>query len=201
MSFRTGGFKDENIIFPESARPREARYDARRTFENDSTGETINFMKQVTLISDGACVGNPGPGGWAYILRYGEHSVECAGGTSDTTNNRMEITATIEGLKALKEPCEVLVISDSQYLLNGLVSWRFKWRENAWMRKPKKGQERPVLNADLWQELDALANKHTIRGQWVKGHSGHPDNERCDELAEAQATKYIDLPCWTDSIS
>ena len=105
-------------------------------------------MKQVTLISDGACVGNPGPGGWAYILRYAGHSVECAGGTSNTTtNNRMEITATIEGLKALKEPCEVLLISDSLYLLNGVLSWRFKWRDNGWMRKAKKGQERPVLNA------------------------------------------------------
>jgi ribonuclease HI len=109
----------------------------------------------------------------------------------------MEITATIEGLKALKEPCEVLLISDSQYLLNGLTSWRFTWREKGWMRKPKHGQERPVLNADLWQELDALADKHTIRGQWVKGHSGHPDNERCDELAEAQAAKFTDLPCWS----
>jgi ribonuclease HI len=155
-------------------------------------------MKEVTLISDGACVGNPGPGGWAYILRCGEHSMERAGGTSDTTtNNRMEITAVIEGLKALKEPCEVLLISDSQYLLNGVTSWRFAWRRNGWMGKAKKGQERPVLNADLWQELDALAAKHTIRGQWVKGHSGHPDNERCDELADAQAAKYTDLPCWT----
>jgi ribonuclease HI len=159
-------------------------------------------MKQVTLISDGACVGNPGPGGWAYILRDGEHSVESAGGTSDTTtNNRMELTATIKGLKALEEPCKVLLISDSQYLLNGISSWRFAWRRNGWMRKPKKGQERPVLNADLWQELDALADKHTIRGQWVKGHSGHPDNERCDELAEAQAAKYTDLPCWTVHVS
>jgi ribonuclease HI len=108
----------------------------------------------------------------------------------------MEITATIEGLKALKEPCEVLLISDSQYLLNGVLSWRFKWRDNGWMRKPKTGKERPVLNADLWQELDALAAKHTIRGQLVRGHSGHPDNERCDELAQAQAARYTDLPCW-----
>lgn len=154
-------------------------------------------MKQITLISDGACVGNPGPGGWAYILRYGKHSVECSGGDSDTTNNRMELTAAIEGLKALKETCEVLLISDSQYLLNGIQSWRFKWRLKGWMRKPKKGQERPVLNADLWQELDALAEKHTIRGQWVKGHSGHLDNERCDKLAQAQADKFTDLPCWT----
>jgi ribonuclease HI len=113
----------------------------------------------------------------------------------------MEIMATIEGLKALKQPCEVLLISDSQYLLNGVLSWRFKWRDSAWKRKPKKGQERPVLNADLWQELDALANKHTIRGQWVKGHSGHPDNERCDKLAQAQANKYTDLPCWSGHVS
>jgi ribonuclease HI len=191
----------KSIVLGESARPREVASIGLRIFENDSTGAIIIFMKQVTLISDGACVGNPGPGGWAYILRYAEHSVECAGGASDTTNNRMEITATIEGLKALKQPCEVLLISDSQYLLNGLLSWRFKWRDNGWMRKPKKGQERPVLNADLWQELDALADKHTIRGQWVKGHSGHPDNERCDELAEAQAAKYTDLPCWTGHVS
>ena len=153
-------------------------------------------MKQVVLISDGACVGNPGPGGWAYILRHGEHSAECSGGVSDTTNNRMEITATIKGLKALKEPCEVLLISDSQYLLNGVRSWRFAWRANGWMRKPKQGQKRPVLNADLWQELDTLADKHKISVQWVKGHSGHQDNERCDELAQAQADKFTDLPCW-----
>jgi len=109
----------------------------------------------------------------------------------------MEMMAAIEGLKALKEPCEVLLISDSQYLLNGVRSWRFKWRDNGWMRKPKKGQEMPVLNADLWRELDALADKHTIRCQWVKGHSGHPDNERCDELAQLQADKYADSPCWS----
>lgn len=139
--------------------------------------------------------------GWAYILRYRKHSLEGSGGASDTTNNRMEITATIEGLRALKQPCEVLLISDSQYLLNGISSWRFTWRENGWMRKAKKGKVVPVLNADLWQELDALADKHTIRGQWVRGHSGHIDNERCDELAEAQAARYTDLPCWTDQIS
>lgn len=158
-------------------------------------------MNQVTLISDGACVGNPGPGGWAYILRCGELRVECAGGVSETTNNRMEITAAIEGLKALKEPCEVLLISDSQYLLNGVLSWRFNWRANGWMRRPKNGQDRPVLNADLWQELDVLANTHKIRGRWVKGHSGHTDNERCDELAEAQALLYTDLPCWTGHVT
>ncbi len=166
-----------------------------------SCKETLRIVKKVTLISDGACVGNPGPGGWAYILRYAEHSEEGTGGTGDTTNNRMEIAAVIEGLKALKEPCEVLLISDSQYVLNGVLSWRFTWRENGWMRKPKKnGEERPVLNVDLWQELDSLANKHTIRGRWVRGHSGHADNERCDQLAEAQALSYSDSPCWTGHI-
>jgi ribonuclease HI len=155
--------------------------------------ERRSSMKEVTLITDGACVRNPGPGGWAFILRYGEHCKEGFGGTCETTNNRMEITAAIEGLKALKEPCEVRLISDSQYLINGIMNWRFKWRDKAWMRKPKKGQQRPVLNPDLWQELDALANTHTIRGEWVRGHSGHADNERCDQLAEAEAARHADL--------
>jgi ribonuclease HI len=113
----------------------------------------------------------------------------------------MEITAVLEGLKALKEPCEVVLISDSQYLLNGLASWRFGWRKRGWMRKPKKGQEGPVLNADLWKELDTLADEHKITGKWVKGHSGHPDNERCDELAEAQARLFVDSPCWTGVVA
>jgi ribonuclease HI len=158
-------------------------------------------MKQVTLTTDGACVGNPGPGGWAYVLRYRDHMIECAGGAGDTTNNRMEITAVLEGLKALKEPCEVSLISDSQYLLNGLETWRFAWRKRGWMRKPKKGQEQPVLNADLWKELDALADKHKITGKWVKGHSGHPDNERCDKLAEAQARHFVNAPGWTGIVA
>jgi ribonuclease HI len=153
-------------------------------------------MKQVTLITDGACVGNPGPGGWAFILRYGERCKEGSGGTCDTTNNRMEITAAIEGLKALKEPCEVLLISDSQYVIKGLMTWRFGWRKKGWMRKAKegmKGEREPVPNADLWQELDVLAETHTIRGEWVRGHSGHADNERCDQLAEAEAGRQAEL--------
>lgn len=150
-------------------------------------------MRKVTLITDGACVRNPGPGGWAFILRYGEHSKEGVGGEPDTTNNRMEIAAAIEGLKALKEPCEVLLISDSMYVINGLMKWRFGWRKKGWMRKPKKGLERPVLNADLWQQLDILADTHTIRGEWVPGHSGHADNERCDRLAEAEASRQAKL--------
>jgi ribonuclease HI len=109
----------------------------------------------------------------------------------------MELTAALEGLKALKEPCEVLLISDSQYLLNGLQTWRFGWRKRGWMRKPRKGEEQPVLNADLWRELDTLADRHKITCKWVRGHSGDPDNERCDELAEAQARHFVDVPSWT----
>jgi ribonuclease HI len=158
-------------------------------------------MKTVKLITDGACLGNPGPGGWAYILYCDEQPVVGEGGASETTNNRMEITAAIEGLKALEQPCEVLLISDSQYLLNGVLSWRFAWRDNGWRRKPKNGQELPVLNADLWQELNELADKHLVRGQWIKGHSGHSDNETCDKLAQAQAEKHLDVPCWNGHVS
>jgi ribonuclease HI len=158
-------------------------------------------MKQVTLTTDGACVGNPGPGGWAYILRTGQDSAQCSGGSPDTTNNRMEMLAVIEGLKALDEPCEVLLLSDSEYLLKGIRYWRFNWRVNGWKRKLKSGEERPVKNVDLWQELDGLSDKHLIRGQWVRGHSGHPDNEKCDRLAQSEAEKFVDLPCWTSFVS
>jgi ribonuclease HI len=113
----------------------------------------------------------------------------------------MELAAVIEGLKILREPFDVLLISDSQYLLNGVLKWRFSWRENEWLRILGNGEVRPVLNVDLWRELDALADKHAIRGQWVKGHSGHPDNERCDKLAQAEAEKYVDLPCWSSFAS
>ena len=148
-------------------------------------------MKQVILITDGSCIGNPGPGGWAFILRYAEYSKEQAGGCAETTNNRMEIQALIEGLKALKEPCELLLISDSQYVLNGVTNWRYKWSANGWMRKRRR-KTYPLANADLWRDLDEQAEKHTICGQWVKGHSGHPDNERCDLLASVQAAQFRD---------
>lgn len=155
-------------------------------------------MKQVTLITDGACVNNPGPGGWSFILRYGQASIERAGGVLDATNNRMEIRAAIEGLKALREPCEVLLISDSTYLLNGINS-RNKWRESGWI-KCQRGHTIPVPNADLWQEIDQIAERHTMTGRWVKGHSGHPDNERCNELAEEQARLYAGAPNWASLI-
>ena len=156
-------------------------------------------MKQVTLITDGACIGNPGPGGWAYILRYRQDAMECAGGAPDTTNNRMELRAAIEGLKALLEPCEVLLFTDSRYLLEGITSWRHKWRVNGWTRR-RKTKTYSLASSDLWEELDQLAEKHIVRGQWIKGHSGHLDNERCDELAAAQASLHVHVPSWSSLI-
>jgi ribonuclease HI len=140
-------------------------------------------MKQVTLTTDGACIGNPGPGGWAYILRYGEHVVERGGGEpAKTTNNRMELQAAIEGLKALKEPCEVLLVTDSTYIAKGIEVWRHVWRKSGWAMGRKNGQ--PVADADLWKVLDDLVERHTVTCKWVTGHTGHPDNEQCDKLAE-----------------
>ncbi|MGN0551541.1 MAG: ribonuclease HI [Acutalibacteraceae bacterium] len=144
-------------------------------------------MKNVDIYTDGACSGNPGPGGWGAILRYNGHSKELSGGSSQTTNNKMELTAVIEALKALKEPCCVTLYSDSQYVCNALkLGWAKKWQANNWMRTKKE----PALNADLWQELLTLCDKHSVTPVWVKGHAGHPENERCDELAVAQAAKY-----------
>lgn len=141
-------------------------------------------MKEVYLISDGACIGNPGPGGWACILRYGDHKKELSGGEKSSTNNRMELRAVIEGLKALKESCSVTVITDSQYVRNGITQWLPQWKARGW-RKRTKGSSgtREVLNQDLWQELDAATAGHEIRWEWVKGHAGHEDNMRCDRLA------------------
>ena len=141
-------------------------------------------MKRVHLITDGACIGNPGPGGWACILRYGGHKKEMSGSAPETTNNRMELTAAIEGLRALKEPCEVEVITDSEYVKNGITNWIHGWKRNGWKTSSKK----PVVNQDLWSELDRLAAKHETRWTWTKGHADHDDNNRCDELA-AQAAR------------
>jgi ribonuclease HI len=144
-------------------------------------------MKQVQLITDGACVGNPGPGGWACILRYGGHKKELSGSAPQTTNNRMELTAAIEGLRALKEPCEVEVITDSEYLKNGITQWIHDWKRNGWRTKAKK----PVVNQDLWSELDGLVSKHQTRWTWTRGHSDHDDNNRCDELATQAAREQL----------
>lgn len=142
-------------------------------------------MKQVTIYTDGACKGNPGSGGWGAVLEYGgSHRLHLAGGEPETTNNRMELKAAIEGLKALKEPCNVLVVVDSQYVMKGVQQWINGWKRNGW--KTAAGQ--PVKNQDLWIILDALTDKHQIRWQWVKGHSGHPGNELADRLANDGAS-------------
>ena len=133
----------------------------------------------VEVFTDGACLGNPGPGGWAALLRYGAREKELYGGESETTNNRMELMAAIAGIEALTRACSVHVTTDSQYVRRGVEEWMPRWKANGWKTSDKK----PVKNMDLWQELDALAQRHVVRWHWVKGHAGHPENERCDELA------------------
>ncbi len=144
--------------------------------------------KTVELYTDGACSGNPGPGGWASILRYQGIEKELSGGERETTNNRMEMTAVIEGLKALKEPCKVILCTDSSYVADGLSKgWAKSWKNNGWI---KKSDNKPALNADLWEVLLTLSETHLLDIRRVKGHDGHPENERCDALAVAQAAKY-----------
>lgn len=135
---------------------------------------------KVYIFTDGACSGNPGPGGWGAILKLGEHKKELSGGSADTTNNRMELTAVIEALKALKRPCEVVLTTDSKYVADALTKgWAKSWRKNGWVKSNKK----KALNPDLWEELLNLTEIHDVTLNWVKGHAGHPENERCDELA------------------
>ncbi len=142
-------------------------------------------MKQVILYSDGACEGNPGPGGWAAILIYKNHVREICGGTPATTNNRMELQAAVEGLKALKESCEVEFFTDSQYVRNGISEWLKDWKVRGWKTKDKK----PLKNEQLWKELDVESAKHQIAWKWLKGHAGHEMNERCDLLARTEILK------------
>lgn len=140
-------------------------------------------MKKVQLITDGACIGNPGRGGWACILRYDGRKKEMFGYSPRTTNNRMEITAAIEGLRALKEPCEVEVVTDSEYLLKGITVWIYGWKKKHWLKKDRT----PVINSDLWQELDIQNSRHKTTWVWTRGHASHADNIRCDELATTAA--------------
>lgn len=140
--------------------------------------------RAVEAFTDGACSGNPGPGGWGVVLRYNGHEKELSGGEAETTNNRMELTAAIEALKALKRPCAVRLVTDSQYLRDGITTWIERWRRNGWRTSAKK----PVKNADLWQALDAAMARHEVTYEWVRGHAGHPENERADALAR-QALK------------
>lgn len=137
-------------------------------------------MKFVELFTDGACSGNPGPGGWGAVLRFNGVEKELCGGEKDTTNNRMELTAVIKGLSALKEPCEVRLVTDSKYVADGISKgWAESWRKNGWRKADKK----PALNPDLWEQLLDLLKIHKVTIEWVKGHAGHPENERCDKLA------------------
>jgi ribonuclease HI len=144
-------------------------------------------LKHVRLITDGACKGNPGKGGWACILHYGEFRRELFGSSPYTTNNRMELAAAIEGLERLKETCSVEIITDSEYLRNGILSWIHGWKRNGWKTASKK----PVTNKDLWMMLDELAAAHKTQWKWTKGHATHEDNNRCDELASAAAENQL----------
>ena len=144
-------------------------------------------MKTVILYTDGACSGNPGPGGWAAILRYGESAKELSGGEAETTNNRMELSGVIAGLKALKEPCAVELFSDSQYIVNALNNgWLRDWKRRGWKRR-----DGALKNPELWQELDELLEKHTVSAHWVKGHAENEYNNRCDALAVAEREKFV----------
>lgn len=140
---------------------------------------------RVQLFTDGACLGNPGPGGWAFILRHIESgkAIERFGGERETTNNRMELLSVIHGLRSLEKSCDVEVFSDSQYVIKGLNEWLDGWKAKGW----KRGRNDPVKNVELWQDLDELRNRHDLRPAWVRGHAGHPENERCDVLASAAA--------------
>ena len=136
-------------------------------------------MKEVVVYTDGACKGNPGPGGWGALLRSGEHTKELFGGERLTTNNRMELTAPIEALASLNQPCAVVIYTDSQYLRNGIGTWIHGWKARGW----KTADHKPVKNVDLWQRLDALVQQHRVEWQWVRAHAGDPGNERADALA------------------
>ena len=144
-------------------------------------------MKEVTIFTDGACSGNPGPGGWGAILRYGSAEKELSGGEKETTNNRMELTAVIVSLSALKEPGAVTLYSDSKYVVDAIdKGWVYGWKKKGWIKSDKK----PALNVDLWEQLLPLLSYHKVSFRWVKGHNEHPENERCDRLAVAESKKF-----------
>ena len=147
---------------------------------SDSTSEIVE------IYTDGACSGNPGPGGWGALLLYGEHEKEITGGEFETTNNRMELMAAIEALNVLKRPCQIHLYTDSTYVKNGITEWIEGWKAKGWKTAAKK----PVKNADLWQALDAAAARHAIDWRWVKGHAGNPENERADALANQGMALY-----------
>ncbi|MBE6856965.1 MAG: ribonuclease HI [Ruminococcus sp.] len=144
-------------------------------------------MKTVEIFTDGACSGNPGPGGFGVVLRFGSVEKELSGGASETTNNRMELLGVITGLSALKEPCNVILTTDSKYVVDSVTKgWVYGWKKKGWIKADKK----PALNVDLWERLLPLLETHKVTFNWVKGHAGHPENERCDRLAVEQRDKY-----------
>ena len=147
-------------------------------------------MTEVEIFTDGACKGNPGPGGWGAVVRSGGHEKELSGGEAMTTNNRMELLAAIRALEALKRPCHVVLTTDSAYVRDGITKWIHGWRKNGWRTADRK----PVKNAELWQELVAAAAPHKIDWRWVKGHAGHPENERADKLACDAALQFVKRP-------
>lgn len=146
-------------------------------------------MKKIELFTDGACRGNPGPGGWGVLMRYGAKEKELYGSCQNTTNNRMELTAAIEGLKALKEPCEIILTTDSQYVRLGITTWLMNWKKRNW----KTANNKPVKNQDLWELLDKEASRHRTTWHWIKGHSGHIENEIADQLANRAINELLSL--------
>lgn len=144
------------------------------------------MSQTVHIWTDGACLGNPGPGGWGVLLRWNGQERELSGGEAETTNNRMELMAAIQGLESLKRPCRVILTTDSQYVRKGITEWMVNWKRNGWKTASKK----PVKNAGLWQRLDRARQRHEVSWDWVKGHSGHPENERADQLASEAARRH-----------
>ena len=147
----------------------------------------MSDLPRVDIFTDGACKGNPGPGGWGAVIRWGDQEKELSGGAAETTNNRMEMMAAIEALKALKRPCHVILTTDSNYLRDGIMKWVHGWQRKGW----RTADNKPVKNVDLWQALLEATKRHRVEWHWVKGHAGHPENERADALASAEARKLV----------
>jgi ribonuclease HI len=194
---REGGGQDTDGLWNHKDQPvwRDGHYRAGLAVQLGKKGpakiSSVNPQKQIKLSTDGACIGNPGPGGWACVLRFGNHTGEMFGCEPATTNNRMELKAVIEGLKALREPCSVTICTDSQYVQRGTTEWLPTWKARGWKKSKTSKGSRVVLNQDLWMQLDKLVPSHLIQWQWVKGHADDADNVRCDSLANRAAREQI----------